>query len=108
MKEEIENLRVEIDKIDNVIVASLVKRINCALKIVEYKTNKEEAISYDRVKIVLDRVRSKAVQAGGHEEMVVAIYSNIINVITDMELEILRKRNERCTENEDCCNFGSS
>ncbi|QNU66259.1 chorismate mutase [Ruminiclostridium herbifermentans] len=93
MKEEIEKVRAEIDKIDNVIVESLVKRIDCVLKIVEYKTSEEEVIGCDRVKIVLDKVRNKAVQAGGHEELIVEIYKNIIKVITDMQLEILRKRN---------------
>ncbi len=94
MKEELEVVRAEIDNIDNIIVDSLVKRINCVLKVVKYKTSEEDVIGCDRVKIVLDKVRNKAIAAGGDEELIVDIYKHIIDVLTDMQLEILRSRNE--------------
>jgi isochorismate pyruvate lyase len=92
MREEIDKMRAEIDKLDNIIVDALVKRTDCVLEIVKYKTNEEEVRGCDRVKIVLDKVRNKAIQAGGHEEIVVEIYKKIIEVLTAIQLEILRQR----------------
>lgn len=94
MREEIDKMRAEIDKLDNIIVDALVKRTDCVLEIVKYKTDEEEVLGCDRVKIVLDKVRNKAIQAGGHEEIVVEVYKKIIAVLTDMQLEILRQRQE--------------
>lgn len=86
---ELEKLREEVDRLDDIIVDALVKRIACVYEIVKHKTTEKEARSLDRVKIVLDKVRRKAIQAGGYEDLVVDIYKSIIEILTDIQLQII-------------------
>ncbi len=93
MKERINEKRNEIDALDKVIVEALVKRINCVLDVVKYKTNEEEVRGCDRVQIVLDKVRRLATEYGGNEDIIVEIYKTIIDILTGMQLKILAERN---------------
>jgi chorismate mutase len=86
---ELEKLREEVDRLDDIIVDALVKRIDCVCEIVKYKTTEKEARSLDRVKIVLDKVRKRAIKAGGYEDLVVDIYKSIIEILTDIQLKIV-------------------
>lgn len=85
-----EEIRAEIDKIDKVIVESLVKRINYVLEILKHKKNEEEIRGCDRVQIVLDKVRNLAVEVGGNEDIIVKIYRHIIDILTEPQLEIFK------------------
>lgn len=89
-----EEIRAEIDKIDKVVVESLVKRINYVLEILKYKKNEEEIKGCDRVQIVLDKVGKLAVEADGNEEIIIKIYRHIIDILTEMQLEIFKGQQE--------------
>ncbi len=91
--EDLEKLREEVDNLDDIIVDALVKRISCVFEIVKHKTTEKQARSLDRVKKVLDKVKNKAVKAGGHEDLVVDIYKSIIQILTDVQLEIVNNSN---------------
>lgn len=88
MKNELDNLRNKINKIDEEMVVLLIKRMHLALKISDFKDSNLKAITAKgRVSEVLERVTRLAIENNGDEMFVRKIYTLIIEDLTRMQLK---------------------
>lgn len=83
----LEELREEIDNIDNQLVRLLTDRMYIALNIADMKAdNIDEVVASDRVKIVTDRVAGIARSIQSNEVFIRSVYGTIIKELTRMQL----------------------
>lgn len=83
----LEELREEIDNIDNQLVRLLTDRMYIALNIADMKAdNIDEVVASDRVKIVTDRVAGIARSIQSNEIFIRSVYGTIIEELTRMQL----------------------
>ncbi len=94
MKEcsSLEEVRAEIDKLDDQIVELLAERNAYIHQAVKFKQTVEEVKAKDRVKEVLERVRHKALQLGMSPNMITSLYSKMIDDMVESEIEEFRDR----------------
>lgn len=87
MQEKLNQIRNDIDAIDDQIVPLLAKRIGLALEASRYKHTVAEVQSCDRVKMVLGSVAERTRKVDGNADAIVDIYSFIIQKLTEMQLQ---------------------
>ncbi|MDQ3158601.1 MAG: chorismate mutase [bacterium] len=79
---KLEELRIELDKIDDEILELLVKRFELTQQVGEFKANnKMPVVAPDREKEIFDRLRSKTASAGLEPEMTQKIWRAIIDEV---------------------------
>jgi isochorismate pyruvate lyase len=85
---ELTTIRQNIDRIDDQIVPLLVQRIGLALQASQFKRTEEEVRGCDRVQLVLDKAATRAKNAGGHADTVVAVYRHLVHELTELQLRM--------------------
>ena len=88
----IEDVRVEIDAIDQEIVRLLGLRFAFAKAIVRFKSNPSEVVAQKRYDLVIAKRRSMAVANGLDPDIIEKIYRILMNHFIEEEMELLRKR----------------
>lgn len=94
MKEcnSLEELRSEVDKLDDEIVKLVAERNAYIHQAVKFKQSVEEVKAEDRVKEVLERVRHKALQLGMSPNMITNLYKQMIDDMVESEIAEFRNR----------------
>ena len=87
MNNTLAEIRENIDKIDDQLVELLALRIYYALEALKYKKNEAEIRGCDRVQIVLDKVKQKALAKDAPSDTIVNIYKAIISELTELQLK---------------------
>lgn len=80
-------IREEIDLVDDKIVDLLVERSKLIKQAAKFKTSIEEVKSSDRVKKVMNRTRSRAIENGISPMMVENLFKTLIDEMVSSELE---------------------
>ena len=89
MKNTLEDLRKEIDEIDNQLLAALAKRMNIVREIGKLKKVKKlEPLDEERWQEVVNRMKTVATKHKLPEDLVNKIYEEIHNVSLIVEKEI--------------------
>jgi len=94
MKEchSLEEVRTEVDKLDDQIVELLAKRNAYIHQAVKFKQSVEEVKAKDRVEEVIQRVRQKAIELDMSPNMMTELYTNLIDYMVDAEIAEFRDR----------------
>ena len=88
----LEELRSEVDKLDDEIVNLVAERNNYIHQAVKFKQSVEEVKAEKRVKEVLERVRHKALQLGMSPNMITNLYKQMIDDMVESEIAEFRNR----------------
>lgn len=83
----IEDVRNRIDQIDSELVEIIARRAECVKAAAVFKTDRSAVRAPDRVQQVVNKVRSKAAEAGLPEVIIEKIYRTMIDAFIDYELE---------------------
>jgi len=86
----LEELRKEIDILDDQIVELIAQRNSYIHQAVKFKQSVEEVKAKDRVDEVLQRVRHKALSLGMSPNMITDIYTKMINDMVESEIAEFR------------------
>ncbi len=86
----LEELRTEIDIVDNKIVELIGKRNEYIKQASKFKKSVDEIKSSERISAVIDRVRHKAVMMGMSPNMMAEIYTILINEMVVAEIAEFR------------------
>ncbi len=86
----LEELRIEIDKIDDQIVELIGQRNEMIKQASKFKKSVDEIKSDDRLDAVIDRVRHKAVTLGMSPNMMTDIYKIMIDEMVETEISEFR------------------
>lgn len=88
----LEELRAEVDKLDDEIVKLIAERNAYIRQAAKFKQSVEEVKAEDRVKEVLERVRHKALSLGMSPNMITNLYKQMIDDMVESEIAELRNR----------------
>jgi len=88
----LDEVRIEIDKIDEQIVEAMAKRNAYIHQAVKFKQSVEEVKAQDRVDEVIQHVRGKALELGMSPNMVTDLYTRMIDEMVEFEIAEFRDR----------------
>jgi isochorismate pyruvate lyase len=94
MKEcnSLEEVRNEVDKLDDQIVELIAARNAYIHQAVKFKQSVEEVKAEDRVKKVMERVRHKALALGLSPNLITDLYKKMIDAMVELEISEFRDR----------------
>lgn len=82
----LEEVRTNIDRIDNEIIKLIAERGTYVVQASTFKKDVQGVKSPQRVEAVIEKVRSKAKEYGADSDMVEALYREMISSFIQMEL----------------------
>jgi len=88
----LEEVRTEIDKIDEQIVEFMAKRNAYIHQAVKFKQSVEEVKAEDRIDDIIQRVRKKALELDMSPNMITDIYTKMIDEMVEFEISEFRNR----------------
>jgi len=88
----LEEVRSEIDKLDEQIVELIALRSRFVRQAAKFKASIEEIKAEDRVRAVVDHAREKAIEKGINPNMMEDLYRIMINEMVETEIAELRDR----------------
>lgn len=88
--ESLHEVREQIDRIDEAIIALLAKRGELVAQAAAFKKSEDGVRASDRVEQVIDKVRQKASALGADPDMVEALYREMIRRFVQKEMSIYR------------------
>jgi chorismate mutase/ribosomal protein S18 acetylase RimI-like enzyme len=91
----IEDVRENIDNIDNQIVRLIAQRGHFVKQAVKFKKNTDDVKAPDRVKSVISKILSIAKETGADPVIVEKVYQTMIQGFIDSELEIFEKSGKK-------------
>ncbi|MBN2781952.1 MAG: chorismate mutase [Campylobacterales bacterium] len=96
MKEckSLEEVRTEVDKIDNELVELISKRSHYIRQAAAFKESIAEVKTQDRIDYILSRVRHRAIELGVSPNMISELFEIMINEMVETEIAELRNRNK--------------
>ena len=83
----LEEVRSNIDRIDNEIIKLIAERGNYVIQASKFKKNEASVKAPDRVDAVIAKVRNMAKEYGADANMVEALYREMISQFVNMELQ---------------------
>ena len=89
--ESLADVRAEIDRLDESIVALLARRGSYVLAAARFKHSEAEVTAPQRVEQVIARVRAMAQTQGASPDVVERVYRELITAFTDAERDHWRK-----------------
>jgi len=90
--ETLEELRAEVDKVDEKIVELIAVRNDYIKQAAKFKHTVDEIKADDRIEAVLNHVRHKALSLGVSPNMVADLYKEMIDAMVEIEIAELRNR----------------
>lgn len=88
----IEEVRENIDRIDNEIIKLIAERTGYVKQIVNFKNTAEDVQATDRKETVIRNVRSKAEEYGANPDMIESLYREMISRFINLEMDELKQR----------------
>jgi len=88
----LEEVRTEIDRIDERIIEAMAERNAYIHQAVKFKQSVEEVKAQDRVDEVIQHVRKKALELGMSPNMVTDLYTRMIDEMVEFEIAEFRDR----------------
>ena len=90
----LEELRQEIDKLDDEIVALLAERQKCVEKVALVKGDKTLVVDQKRIEEVVTRVKRVAKEKGMSEKMTESLWRKLIELSIDHEYKLIESQEE--------------
>ncbi|WP_310602650.1 chorismate mutase [Anaerosporobacter sp.] len=87
----LEEVRGNIDRIDNEIIKLIAERGTYVVQASTFKKSEDGVKAPNRVEAVIEKVRSKAEEYGANPDMVEALYREMISRFVNMEMEEFKK-----------------
>jgi isochorismate pyruvate lyase len=96
MKEcnSLEEVRNEVDKIDDKLVELISERSHFIRQAAAFKESVEEVKAKDRIDFILSRIRHRAIELGVSPNMISELFTIMIDEMVETEISELRNRNK--------------
>lgn len=88
----LEEVRENIDRIDDNIIKLIAERGSYVLQASEFKKSEEGVKAPNRVEAVIQKVRGKALEYGANPDMVEALYREMIARFVSMEMDEFKRK----------------
>ena len=90
----LEEVRSNIDRIDNEIIKLIAERSDYVKQASSFKKNESGVKAPNRVEAVIQKVREKALEYGANPDMVEKLYREMISSFINMEMDEFKRKNE--------------
>lgn len=90
----LEEVRSNIDRIDNEIIKLIAERSDYVKQASAFKKSEDGVKAPNRVEAVINKVRSKAEEYGANPDMVEKLYREMISSFINMEMDEFKRKNE--------------
>lgn len=97
--ENLEQVRENIDRIDNEIIKLIAERGTYVVQASAFKKDEEGVKDTGRVEKVIAKVRTKAEEYGANADMVEVIYREMISRFINMEMKEFKEKNKFIYQN---------
>ena len=91
-KKKLEKIRLELDKLDNLLIKIIKKRTNLVKKVLKLKDRKNQIIDNKRIKVILKNVRKKSISNKIDPKITNRIWKNMIWSYIDFEKRNFKKK----------------
>tara|TARA_B100000963_G_scaffold348863_1_gene357090 strand:+ start:1896 stop:2186 length:291 start_codon:yes stop_codon:yes gene_type:complete len=91
-RKKLSKIRLELDKLDNVLIKIIKKRTNLVKKVLKLKENKNQIVDQERIKIILKNIRTKSLKNNIDPKITNRIWKNMIWSYIDFERRNFRKK----------------
>ena len=91
-KKKLNQLRKNLDKLDNKLINLIKIRKNLVNEVIKQKVFKKEIVDNKRIKIILNRIRKKSINKGIDPKITNRIWKNMIWSFIDYEKRIFKKK----------------
>lgn len=88
----LEEVRENIDRIDDEIIKLIAERGTYVVQASGFKKNEDGVKAPSRVEAVIKKVREKALEYGANQDMIEALYREMISRFVDMEMDEFKKQ----------------
>lgn len=82
---DMSEVRVEIDRLDNLLVPLIAERTGYVARAAELKPNRAAIVDEARIQQIVDKVRAQTQTAGGDPDLIEAIYRAMIDAFIAFE-----------------------
>ena len=90
-RKKLSKIRLELDKLDNVLIKIIKKRTNLVKKVLKLKDKKNQIVDQKRIKIILRNIRNKSIQNKIDPKITNRIWKNMISAYIDFEKRNFKK-----------------
>ena len=91
-RNKLSKIRLELDKLDNVLIKVIRKRTNLVKKVLALKDKKNQIVDQKRIKIILKNIRKKSIKNNIDPRVTNKIWRNMISAYIDFEKRNFKKK----------------
>ena len=91
-QKKLNNLRKQLDNLDNSFIKLIKKRSNLVNKVLKLKNYKNQIVDKERIKIILSRVKKKSIKNNVDPKITNRIWKNMIWSYIDYEKRNFKKK----------------
>ena len=91
-KEKLSKIRIELDKLDNLLIKIIKKRTNLVKKVLELKERKNQIVDQKRINLILKNIKKKSLKNNIDPKITNKIWKNMIYAYIDFERRNFNKK----------------
>ena len=91
-KEKLSKIRIELDKLDNLLIKIIKKRTNLVKKVLALKERKNQIVDQKRINLILKNIRNKSIKNNIDPKITNKIWKNMIFAYIDFERRNFKKK----------------
>ena len=84
-KEKLSKIRIELDKLDNLLIKIIKKRTNLVKKVLALKERKNQIVDQNRIDLILKNIKKKSIKNKIDPKITNKIWKSMISAYIDFE-----------------------
>ena len=91
-KQKLNKIRVDLDKLDNLLIKLIKKRTNLVKKVLALKEKKNQIVDKKRIEAILKSIKKKSIKNNIDPKITYRIWKNMISAYIDFERRNFKKK----------------
>ena len=91
-KKKLSKIRIDLDKLDNILIKIIKKRTNLVKKVLILKEKKNQIVDNKRIKRILKNIKKKSINNKIDPKITEKIWKNMISAYIDFEKRNFKKK----------------
>ena len=91
-KKKLSKIRIDLDKLDNILIKIIKKRTNLVKKVLALKEKKNQIVDKKRIKKILKNIKKKSINNKIDPRITEKIWKNMISAYIDFEKRNFKKK----------------
>ena len=91
-RNKLNKIRLQLDKLDNILIKIIKKRTNLVKKVLALKEKKNQIVDNKRIKTILNNIKKKSLRNNIDPKITHKIWKNMISAYIDFERRNFKKK----------------